>query len=106
MTHIQSNQFIIQYIGEVFWDKRELDEENTNYLLRINEYFEYLLVIYIYIYRYNKNQKVTYIDTKTKGNASRFFNHSCLPNCSLQVLLTILNSNYFYRSAIHFTLFL
>ncbi|KAK6136264.1 hypothetical protein DH2020_029995 [Rehmannia glutinosa] len=69
---ISKGDFIVEYVGEVIndamcerrlWDMKDQDAKNF-YMCEINKDFV--------------------IDATFKGNASRFLNHSCAPNCKLE----------------------
>ncbi|GFQ01411.1 histone-lysine n-methyltransferase ashr3 [Phtheirospermum japonicum] len=69
---ISKEDFIVEYVGEVIddamcerrlWDMKDQDAKNF-YMCEINKDFV--------------------IDATFKGNASRFLNHSCAPNCKLE----------------------
>ncbi|XP_011069815.1 histone-lysine N-methyltransferase ASHR3 [Sesamum indicum] len=69
---INKGDFIVEYVGEVIddalcerrlWDMKDQDAKNF-YMCEINKDFV--------------------IDATFKGNASRFLNHSCAPNCVLE----------------------
>ncbi|KAL3642994.1 hypothetical protein CASFOL_013809 [Castilleja foliolosa] len=69
---IKKEDFIVEYVGEVIddamcerrlWDMKDQDAKNF-YMCEINKDFV--------------------IDATFKGNASRFLNHSCAPNCKLE----------------------
>ena len=71
-TDLQSNDFIIEYIGEViseslFWERMiDYDKEGLKHF-----YFMFL-------------SKGEFIDGTRKGNLGRFCNHSCTPNCYIE----------------------
>jgi hypothetical protein len=65
-------EFLIEYVGEVI-SHRLADEREKNYQSQ---------GIGCYMFTLNKN---FVIDATTKGNASRFINHSCEPNCETQI---------------------
>ncbi|KAL6525409.1 Histone-lysine N-methyltransferase ashr3 [Orobanche hederae] len=69
---ISKGDFVVEYVGEVIddamcerrlWDMKDQDAKNF-YMCEINKDFV--------------------IDATFKGNASRFLNHSCAPNCKLE----------------------
>ncbi|KAL8488684.1 hypothetical protein ACS0TY_024825 [Phlomoides rotata] len=69
---ISKEDFVVEYVGEVIddvlcekrlWDMKDQDSTNF-YMCEINKDFV--------------------IDATFKGNASRFLNHSCAPNCKLE----------------------
>ncbi|CAA0814687.1 Histone-lysine N-methyltransferase ASHR3 [Striga hermonthica] len=69
---ISEGDFVIEYVGEVIddtmcerrlWDMKDQEAQNF-YMCEINKDFV--------------------IDATFKGNASRFLNHSCAPNCKLE----------------------
>jgi histone-lysine N-methyltransferase SETD2 len=68
---VKKGQFIIEYVGEVLDDKHyqkrmmQYDGERHYYFLSLAA-----------------NQT---IDASRRGNNARFINHSCNPNCQLQV---------------------
>ncbi|KIW24817.1 uncharacterized protein PV07_10507 [Cladophialophora immunda] len=70
---LRSQQFIIEYVGEVISEevylrRREQYREEGNE----HDYFMFL-------------QKGEYIDAQKRGNLSRFCNHSCSPNCYVEL---------------------
>lgn len=71
MQQIPSNQFIIEYVGEVI-DKDEYNNRNER-IIEIQEMFYFLIL-----------NNETYIDATRYGNVSRFINHSCKPNAFVE----------------------
>lgn len=67
--NIAENEFIIEYIGEL------IDTEECQ--RRIRE--DYAMDKAFYLMKCGQNV----IDAKVKGNAARFINHSCDPNCKV-----------------------
>lgn len=65
LTEIKSNTFIAEYVGEI------VSEIEYKEQLRQSEYCLYLGAGYV-------------IDADKMGNISRFFNHSCQPNCRVE----------------------
>ncbi|PAN06989.1 hypothetical protein PAHAL_1G303300 [Panicum hallii] len=74
---LEKGDFVIEYVGEVIddaiceqrlWDIRDRGDKNF-YMCEISKDFT--------------------IDATFKGNASRFLNHSCEPNCKLEKWLTV-----------------
>ena len=66
---IIKGQFILEFVGELI---------NTKELLRrMDTYDGHLLAMQL--------KDRTYIDATTKGSISRFLNHSCSPNCRIEV---------------------
>ena len=63
-------QFIIEYVGEVL--------EYVEFRARTKRYSK---VDHFYFMALNGNE---ILDAAKKGNASRFINHSCDPNCETQ----------------------
>uniref|UniRef100_A0A182J153 Uncharacterized protein n=1 Tax=Anopheles atroparvus TaxID=41427 RepID=A0A182J153_ANOAO len=69
---IQSGQFIIEYVGEVI---------NTDEFQRRIKMIQELQMNNYYFLTVEPDMT---IDAGTKGNVSRFINHSCEPNCETQ----------------------
>ena len=69
---IKENSFLIEYVGEII-SLKELQHRCVVYANENQQHF--------YFMSYQNN---SYIDSTKKGNLSRFFNHSCDPNCKLQ----------------------
>ena len=71
---IKEGSLVIEYIGEVI-DEAEMNE-------RMNNQKKFSPLDHdFYIMQIDNGY---YVDGKHKGNASRFINHSCDPNCELQ----------------------
>ena len=66
------NTFLIEYVGEII-DLREFKKRSEKYSDQNNEHFYFMSL---------KND--LFIDATRKGNISRYFNHSCDPNCETQ----------------------
>ena len=64
--------FLIEYVGEVI-DLSEFKNRCEKYSEENNEHFYFMAL-----------QNDIFIDATNKGNISRFFNHSCDPNCETQ----------------------
>ncbi|KAK9880140.1 hypothetical protein WA026_008655 [Henosepilachna vigintioctopunctata] len=72
MEFIQKGQFIIEYVGEI------IDDEE--YQRRINRMHQQKDENYYFLTIDNNRM----LDAGPKGNAARFMNHSCQPNCETQ----------------------
>ncbi|PVU92727.1 hypothetical protein BB561_003651 [Smittium simulii] len=70
--NIKSGQFIIEYTGEMV--------SMSDFITRTHKYTE-IGQIHHYFMSVDQHQV---IDATLKGNAARFINHSCNPNCALQ----------------------
>jgi hypothetical protein len=74
MESIASNQFIVEYIGEIIPQKvadlREIEYAKRN-------------IECSYLFTLDNGQVV---DATTGGNHSRFINHSCAPNCATRII--------------------
>ncbi|KAL3095625.1 hypothetical protein niasHT_024451 [Heterodera trifolii] len=76
---IEAGTFVIEYVGEVLGEeeaRRRIDivgRHEHNYLFTIREFIR-------------GECRSTFIDARHKGNISRFINHSCEPNLSLQIV--------------------
>src|SRR5579883_1983254 len=66
------NTFLIEYIGEVI-GLREFKKRSEKYAEQNNEHFYFMSLM-----------NDLFIDATKKGNISRYFNHSCDPNCETQ----------------------
>jgi len=78
-TNIKKNKKIIQYIGEKISKKegdRRSNERIQNYLHKKNEGS-------VYIFELNKKYD---IDGSPLYNKARFINHSCDPNCEVDII--------------------
>ena len=69
---LKANTFLIEYIGEVI-GLREFKKRCEKYSEQNNEHFYFMSL-----------HNDLFIDATKKGNISRFFNHSCDPNCETQ----------------------
>ena len=69
---IKKGSFVIEYVGEL------IDEVTCR--KRINEYHDHGISDYYFLVI----DKDNIIDAYPKGNASRFMNHCCDPNCDTQ----------------------
>jgi hypothetical protein len=69
---LKANTFLIEYIGEVIGLK-EFKKRCEKYSAQNNEHFYFMSL-----------HNDLFIDATKKGNISRFFNHSCDPNCETQ----------------------
>lgn len=69
--NIEKHQFIIEYVGQVIHEKYLIDKMKTEYAQYVHHYAM-------------KLEKGFVIDAYTKGNLSRFVNHSCDPNSEVQ----------------------
>lgn len=74
LEDVRKGQLVFEYVGEV------IDEELLEARLQEharehpNDHNMYIMEL----------EKGFYLDARTKGNASRFINHACAPNCELQ----------------------
>ncbi|CAF0709874.1 unnamed protein product [Brachionus calyciflorus] len=71
-TDLKSETFLIEYVGEVI-DLKEFKKRCEKYSEQNNQHFYFMAL-----------QNDLFIDATKKGNISRFFNHSCDPNCETQ----------------------
>ncbi len=71
-VEIKPNIFIIEYVGEVI-DAKAFKRRMEKYSEKNSEHF-YVMSL----------QNDIFIDATKRGNISRFFNHSCDPNCETQ----------------------
>ncbi|KAK5214824.1 histone methyltransferase set2, partial [Exophiala xenobiotica] len=71
-TDLRTEQLILEYVGEIISE----EEYNRRKTLYHEEGFEHYYFMFL--------QKGEYIDARKKGNLSRFFNHSCAPNCHIE----------------------
>ena len=69
---IHSNEFIIEYVGDVIDDDHALDKRTKQYTA-LGQHV-YLMTLSEYLI----------IDATQYGNVSRYLNHSCQPNCRIQ----------------------
>ena len=72
LVDLKPNTFLIEYVGEVIGLK-EFKRRCEKYSAQNNQHFYFMSL-------YND----LFIDATRKGNVSRFFNHSCDPNCETQ----------------------
>uniref|UniRef100_A0A4Y6EZ29 [histone H3]-lysine(36) N-trimethyltransferase n=1 Tax=Brachionus koreanus TaxID=1199090 RepID=A0A4Y6EZ29_9BILA len=72
VNDLKSESFLIEYVGEVI-DLKEFKKRCETYSEQNNEHFYFMAL-----------QNDVFIDATKKGNISRFFNHSCDPNCETQ----------------------
>lgn len=71
-VHIRARRIIAFYKGEVLQSKKQLD--------RREHYYKHPLGLReSYVFQIKGTQQ--FIDATTIGNAARFINHSCKPNC-------------------------
>ena len=75
---IKKGQKIIQYVGEKI-TKAEGDKRSA---LRIKNYLNSSKTGSVYIFELNKKYD---IDGNVKRNKARYINHSCNPNCEVDV---------------------
>lgn len=66
----------MEYVGEII-GLREFKRRSEKYAEQNNEHFYFMSL---------KND--IFIDATKKGNISRYFNHSCEPNCETQKVRT------------------
>lgn len=86
---IQCGELIIEYVGEMIRSsdtsqriqKYRKEGRRDNYLLEVREHYANVTIH-------------TCIDATMYGNESRFINHSCDPNCSIEIVLIINVSFY------------
>lgn len=74
LENVRKGQLVFEYVGEVIDDdilELRLQEHARE---RPNDHNMYVMEL----------ESGYYLDARTKGNASRFINHSCAPNCELQ----------------------
>lgn len=76
--------FLIEYVGEII-GLREFKKRSEKYAEQNNEHFYFMSL---------KND--LFIDATKKGNISRYFNHSCDPNCETQKV-----SNKWLNTVVH-----
>eukprot|EP01134_Creolimax_fragrantissima_P007962 CFRG7962T1 len=72
LESIASGMFVIEYVGEII-TKREFDARFIEYNEKKIEHFYFMSL-----------SADEVIDATMKGSSSRFFNHSCDPNCITQ----------------------
>ncbi|RNA33744.1 histone-lysine N-methyltransferase SETD2-like isoform X1, partial [Brachionus plicatilis] len=72
INDLKSETFLIEYVGEVI-DLKEFKDRCETYSEQNYEHFYFMAL-----------QNDIFIDATKKGNISRFFNHSCDPNCETQ----------------------
>ncbi len=77
-TKIQKNQKIIEYIGEKI-TKKEGDRRSNE---RLNKYLGSEKTGSVYIFELNKKYD---IDGSPLYNQARYINHSCNPNCEVEI---------------------
>tara|TARA_Y100000590_G_C15735399_1_gene1018346 strand:+ start:299 stop:787 length:489 start_codon:yes stop_codon:yes gene_type:complete len=77
--NIKKNQKIIQYIGEKI-TKSEGDKRSEQ---RIKKYLNSNRTGSVYIFELNKKYD---IDGTPKYNKARYINHSCDPNCEVEII--------------------
>ncbi len=77
--YIRKNTNIIQYIGEKV-TKKEGDRRSS---VRIKKYVNSSLQGSVYIFELNKKYD---IDGFVRNNKARFINHSCNPNCEVDII--------------------
>ena len=75
---IKNNTKIIEYIGEKI-SKKEGDRRSA---LRIKKYLNSKIDGSVYIFELNKKYD---IDGSPKYNKARYINHSCNPNCEVEI---------------------
>ena len=74
LEDVRKGQLVFEYVGEVIDDdllEARLQEHAREHP---NDHNMYIMEL----------EKGFYLDARTKGNASRFINHACAPNCELQ----------------------
>ena len=76
---IEKNKKIIEYIGEKI-TKKEGDKRSAE---RIKKYLNKKNEGSVYIFELNKKYD---IDGNTKYNKAKFINHSCNPNCEVDIV--------------------
>ena len=77
--YIASNEFIIEYIGEI------IDETECKRRLKDVYYFNNKFYIIQFKRDTSNNKRSVYsIDATQKGGKARYINHSCSPNCSAE----------------------
>jgi hypothetical protein len=69
---LKASTFLIEYVGEVI-NVRQFKKRSERYAAQGNEHFYFMSL-----------HNDLFIDATRKGNMSRFFNHSCDPNCETQ----------------------
>ena len=69
------NTFLIEYVGEVI-DVKEFKKRFEKYADQNVEHFYFMSL-----------QNDLFIDATRRGNISRYFNHSCDPNCETQKVI-------------------
>ena len=76
--NIKKSTRIIQYVGEIV-SKKEGDKRSGN---RIKKYLKSNRTGSVYIFELNKKYD---IDGNVKRNKARYINHSCDPNCEVDI---------------------
>ena len=78
VDEMKRGSIVIEYLGEVL-PRSEADRRiksivgSRNYMLEVREHYADTVIH-------------TYIDATHFGNESRFVNHSCDPNCGIQIV--------------------
>ena len=74
MEDVKKGQLVFEYVGEVI-DDEILEARLTEHARdHPNDHNMYIMEL----------ESGYYLDARSRGNASRFINHSCAPNCMLQ----------------------
>jgi hypothetical protein len=73
---ISRGQFLGEYVGCVITDKQAESRADD----------EYLFDIYHRSWGQDKREGILVVDANEAGNVTRFFNHSCLPNCTVRLV--------------------
>ena len=89
VDEIKCGSIVIEYLGEVL-PRSEAERRiksiagSRNYMLEVREHYADTVIH-------------TYIDATHFGNESRFVNHSCDPNCAIQIVCVV----YFFKIDSH-----
>lgn len=78
-SFIRKDRRVVEYTGEFVKDENELKRRQHHYKHKLS---------YSSTYFFALKYKRGFIDSTQCGNSGRFFNHSCMPNCYAQQLLS------------------
>lgn len=72
---LSRGEFLLEYVGEVL-DQKEFRRRAKEYAKEKNKHYYFMAL-----------KSDTVIDATSKGNVSRFINHSCDPNAETQKVI-------------------